>query len=177
MRFVIRLVLWTIPAAILLFVLVTVTANQPAPSNPPAPQQKEVMVKLQDLTVPLPEGWERYTEDNVSYSFGPMCIKTKCIDVAVFGQEALAKTDWQKAVLSKYRCIANPNETAAAFKPQGSTMVGGRGAYYSTVALCGVSGTEKLNVYQTQIPARVIVARQDRLPDVDKRLDRAAWDK
>lgn len=178
MRFVGCLIVSIVPAAILLLVLVVGAANQPAPSNPPAPQQKEAMVKLQDLTVPLPEGWEADKGNGFFYAHARTCIGIpQCTSIAIFGQDALAKTSWQQVVLDKYSCTSNPHETAAAFKPHGSTMVGGRGANHYTVALCGVSGTEKLSVHQTQIPPRVIVARQDQLPDVDKRLDRAAWDK
>lgn len=157
----------------LVVVLVAVNSTDEATSPPP----QEKTTNLRDIAIPLPSGWRTKSEEGVTYAYKPPCTFQKCTNLAVFDESALAGGDWQKVITDTYGCQSNPTEAPDVPTPRGTRMIGDRGAYYYTMARCGVSNIEILGIWQTQIPPRLIVTQKDTsgLPDLEERLTRAHW--
>lgn len=175
-----RILRWAI-AAIPFLVLAIVLAVVFWPNEVEAPAQ-EKKTPMAGVSIPLPEGWQIKTVANVTVAYGGPCeLKSfaTCKGFAVFDEKTLAGVDWKKT-LAGLTCAGNPKEKPGKVTPSGIKKIGDNDAdaFYYTVALCGVSNTEKLEIWETQIPKRLFVTSADprfALPDLDQRLARSTW--
>jgi hypothetical protein len=161
-------------AIILVIVLVVVIYDE---ETGPPPPPKETTAKLHGIVVPIPDGWRAVVEGDVQIVYEP-CSQPPCRHVAVYGPDSLLMSDWQTMLKHDYPCRSNPDESSGAITSRGTRMIGDRGAYYYTMARCGVSNIETLAIWYTQIPPRLIVTQNDvtsGLPDLEARLGRAQW--
>lgn len=141
---------------------------------------QEKKTPMAGISIPLPEGWQTKTVANVTVAYGGPCeLKTiaTCKGFAVFDEKTLTGIDWKKT-MAGLTCAGNPKEKPGKVTPRGTKMIGDHGAFYYTVSLCGVSNTETVAIWETQIPKRLFVMPADprfALPDAEQRLGRAQW--
>lgn len=138
-------------------------------------QEKKTL--MGSVSVPLPEGWQVRSEPGVAYAVKAPCASLACAGLAVFEGNGLTG-NWQKTIPGRYMCTRNKKETAGSLTQKGTPTFGEQGTIQYTVPLCGVSNSEMLEIWETRLPTRIIVAPIDptrRMPEVVKRLGRAQW--
>lgn len=143
-----------------------------------APQPEEPKTLLAGILVPLPEGWEVQPIAGGVIAHGSPCRgAVYCKSIMVLDETKLTANDWKKTLVD-LKCTDNRNEAPGPLTPRGTKEIGDRGAFYYTVALCGVSNTEIMAIWETQIPKRLVVAPVDPrygMTDTADRLKRAHW--
>lgn len=148
------------------------------PKDSETPVQ-EKRIPMGGVSIPLPEGWQTKSEPGVTYAVKSPCASLACAGVAVFHGDGLTG-GWRKIVLDHYACTGNKQEKAGPVTQKGTPQFGEpkQGTIQYTVSLCGVSGSEVLDIWEARLPARIVVApvgTKNRLPDVEKRLNRSEW--
>ena len=175
----VRKLLLLIPTVILLAIVTVLLVQIFSPNGDETPAQ-EKKTPMADISIPLPEGWQTKTVANVTVAYGGPCEFKNfatCKGFAVFDEKTLAGSDWKKTLVG-LTCAGNPKEKPGKVTPGSAKKIGDHGAFYYTVPLCGVSNTEKVAIWETQIPKRLFVMPADPrfgLSDLDKRLARSAW--
>jgi hypothetical protein len=155
-------------------VVVLVIVTSPADRKPPLPKSAaEKTITLHDLILQVPDSWEVKSQSGVDYTQD--CSQSPCGQLLVYGDDVLRQTNWQ-AIVTLHKCQANPSEAQGPITPRGTTMIGNRGAYRYTMERCGVSHSEILEVWRTELPPRLIISQRGAgLPNMDARLTHANW--